>query len=60
MDDSIFQLLISKKEIFKSRGKIRYELIYISGSGTNFRIYASLTGIEPKQMFDLTGSGITE
>ena len=39
---------------------VKCKEIYISGSGINFRIYASLTGIEPKQMFDLTGSGITE
>jgi hypothetical protein len=39
---------------------VKCKEIYISGSSINFRIYASLTGIEPKQMFDLTGSGITE
>jgi len=36
---------------------------FISSShaaGCDFRLYASLTGIEPKQMFELTGSGITE
>jgi hypothetical protein len=39
---------------------VKCKEIYISGSGINFRIYASLTGIESKQMFDLTGSGITQ
>ena len=36
---------------------------FISSShalGCDFRLYASLTGIETKQMFELTGSGITE
>jgi hypothetical protein len=36
---------------------------FISSShahGCDVRLYASLTGIEPKQMFELTGSGITE
>ncbi len=29
-------------------------------SGCDVRLYASLTGIEPKQMFELTGAGITK
>ncbi len=39
---------------------VKCKEIYISGSGLNFRLYASLTGIEAKEMFELTGSGITE
>ena len=39
---------------------VKCKEIYISGSSLKFRIYASLTGIESKQMFDLTGSGITQ
>ena len=30
------------------------------GAGCDFRLYASLTGIETTQMFELTGSGITK
>jgi len=36
---------------------------FISSShahGCDVRLYASLTGIEPKQMFELTGAGITK
>lgn len=39
---------------------VKCKEIYISGSGLNFRLYASLTGIEATEMFELTGSGITE
>lgn len=39
---------------------VKCKEIYISGSSLDFRIYASLTGIEAKEMFNLTGSGITE
>lgn len=40
---------------------VKCRKLFVSGSGgLSFRVYASLTGIEPKQMFDLTGSGITE
>ena len=39
---------------------VKCKRLYISGSGLNFRVFASLTGIEPKEMFELTGSGITE
>lgn len=39
---------------------VKCKEIYISGSGLNFRLYASLTGIETREMFELTGSGITE
>lgn len=39
---------------------VKCKELYVSGSGLNFRVYASLTGIEPRQMFALTGSGITE
>jgi len=39
---------------------VKCKEIYISGSGIDFCLYASLTGIEAKEMFELTGSGITE
>ena len=39
---------------------VKCKELYVSGSGLNFRIYASLTGIDAKQMFELTGSGITK
>ena len=39
---------------------VKCKEIYISGSGVDFSLYASLTGIEAKEMFELTGSGITE
>ena len=39
---------------------VKCKEIYISGSNLDFSLYASLTGIEAKEMFELTGSGITE
>lgn len=39
---------------------VKCKEIYVSGSSLDFRVYASLTGIEAKEMFELTGSGITE
>jgi hypothetical protein len=39
---------------------VKCKEIFISGSSLDFRIYASLTAIETNQMFELTGSGITE
>tara|TARA_R100001509_G_C4792099_1_gene190123 strand:+ start:79 stop:450 length:372 start_codon:yes stop_codon:yes gene_type:complete len=39
---------------------VKCKEVYVSGSGLSFRVYASLTGIEAKEMFALTGSGITE
>ena len=39
---------------------VKCKEIYISGSGITFRLMAELTGIEAKEMFTLTGSGITE
>ncbi len=39
---------------------VKCKEVYVSGSSLNFRIYASLTGIEAKEMFELTGPGITE
>jgi len=39
---------------------VKCKEIYISGSGIQFRLMAELTGIEAKEMFTLTGSGITE
>ena len=39
---------------------VKCKEVYISGSGLNFRLYASLTAIGTEQMFPLTGSGITE
>ena len=39
---------------------VKCKEIYVSGSNLDFRIYASLTGIDAKQMFELTGSGITK
>ena len=43
---------------------VKCKEIYISGtngvSGISYRLYASLTAIETNQMFELTGSGITE
>ena len=39
---------------------VKCQRLYVSGSGLDFRVYASLTGIESKEMFHLTGSGITE
>ena len=39
---------------------VKCKELYVSGSGLDFRVYASLTGIEPRQMFELTGSGITK
>ena len=39
---------------------VKCKELYVSGSGLDFRIYASLTAIGVEQMFPLTGSGITE
>jgi hypothetical protein len=39
---------------------VKCKEIYVSGSGLQFRIFASLTGINSEEMFTLTGSGITE
>lgn len=40
---------------------IKCKEIYVeTSSTTKFRVYASLTQIETRQMFELTGSGITE
>lgn len=39
---------------------VKCSKVFVSGSGINFRIYAALTGIQAKEMFELTGSGITE
>jgi len=39
---------------------VKCKEIYVSGSALNFTLYASLTGIESKEMIDLTGPGITE
>ncbi len=39
---------------------VKCKEIYISGSGIDFSLYASLTAIGVEQMFPLTGSGITE
>ena len=39
---------------------VKCKEIYITTTGaTKFRVFASLTGIAPVEMFDLTGSGIT-
>ena len=44
-----------------TRMNVKCRELYVSSSnGVNFRVYAALTGIDAKQMFDLTGSGITE
>ena len=39
---------------------VKCNAVYVSGSAANFRLCASLTGISRKEMFELTGSGITE
>ena len=40
---------------------VKCKEIYVeTSSSTKFRLYASLTQIETRQMFALTGSGITE
>ena len=40
---------------------VKCKEIYVETSApTKFRVYASLTQIETRQMFELTGSGITE
>ena len=40
---------------------VKCNQVYVTtGGSTKFRVYASLTGIEAKEMFELTGSGITE
>ena len=40
---------------------VKCKEIYVETSvSTKFRLYASLTQIEARQMFELTGSGITE
>ena len=40
---------------------VKCSRIFVSSSAGNaFRIYAALTGIQAKEMFELTGSGITE
>jgi hypothetical protein len=40
---------------------VKCDKLFVSGSGgLGFRICASLTGIEAKEMFELTGSGITK
>ena len=39
---------------------VKCKELYIAGTGVEFRVYASLTGILPREMFNLTGSGITE
>ena len=39
---------------------VKCQRLYVSGSNLDFRVYASLTGIETKEMFELTGSGITQ
>lgn len=36
------------------------EIFVETSAPTKFRVYASLTQIETRQMFELTGSGITE
>ena len=36
------------------------EIFVETSTPTKFRVYASLTQIETRQMFELTGSGITE
>lgn len=39
---------------------VKCKEVFVSGSGLDFRIYASLTGIDASKMYPLTGSGITE
>tara|TARA_R100001015_G_C4618124_1_gene174556 strand:- start:63 stop:416 length:354 start_codon:yes stop_codon:yes gene_type:complete len=39
---------------------VKCQRLYVSGSSLDFRVFASLTGIEKAEMFNLTGSGITE
>jgi len=40
---------------------VKCKEVYIETSApTTFRVYASLTGISPSEMFPLTGSGITK
>ena len=40
---------------------VKCKEVYVTTSGvTKFRVFASLTGIDPVQMPPLTGSGITE
>ena len=40
---------------------VKCKEIYVSsGNGVDWDIFASLTGIKPKEMYDLTGSGITK
>lgn len=39
---------------------VKCKEVYVSGSSIDFRIYASLTGIDASKMYPLTGSGITE
>jgi len=43
-----------------TRMNVKCKEVYVSSSsGINFRVYASLTGIQSKEMYALTGSGIT-
>jgi len=43
-----------------TRINVKCKELYVSSSdGIDFRVYASLTGIAPVEMFELTGSGIT-
>ena len=59
-DENKFQIDNSAQDHPYLTIDVKCREIYISGSNLNFRIYASLTGIEAKEMFELTGSGITE
>jgi hypothetical protein len=52
--------LVDDKDSFTFNVKCKEMYIMSLGNGGAYELYAELTGIETKEMYQLTGSGITE
>lgn len=52
--------LVDNKDSFTFDVKCKEIYITSAGSGGAYELYAELTGIEPKEMYALTGSGLTQ
>ena len=52
--------LVDNKDSFTFDVKCKEIYITSLGNGGSYELYAELTGIQTKEMYPLTGSGITE
>jgi hypothetical protein len=52
--------LVDNKDSFTFDVKCKEFYVTSLGNGGAYELYAELTGIQPKEMYPLTGSGVTE